>query len=135
MRKIALSFILIFLSSCNQHYPLSLGSNYFLDHDGNSDTCIIDSENTLIVAPDILKMDYDSINIIAEIKPMFVILERNKNSDYNKLNNDIENSLLREYWIIDKEKSINYGPFTKFEFLEKRKKLRVSEKLQLKPVS
>lgn len=128
-------FLTLLFSACSEKYPIDLGESYKLDYDGNSYFYILDNNNTVIINSHITKFSFDSIFIIAEQKPVDLILNKkydNKKMDFKKREEQFERSALRHYWVINKKEVRTYGPYKKEEYLEKRKELKVPKELLLK---
>ncbi|MFO0478189.1 MAG: hypothetical protein ACK50L_05355 [Bacteroidota bacterium] len=151
MKKAVLNILLIMiLFSCNSKYPLDLGKGYKLDYDANSYFDIQDSQNNIVIFAHVIDYSVDSTYIIAEQKPVDLILKNTYNNlEYNLKKRDklFEKSTFRQYWIINKiekgEYSLDtltqlakysnvYGPFQKQEYLQKREELGISRELKLK---
>ncbi len=151
MKKVVnILLVMVLLISCAQKYPFELGDGYKIDYNGNSHFYLLDTNNTVIVNSHITVFNFDSTFIIAEQKPVTLILQNtDNNTEMNLKKRDklFENSTLKQYWIIDKTKpctnigfdSINqfakysnvYGPYAKDEFILMRNTLGVSEELKL----
>ena len=146
-KRILISMIIaMVLASCTQKYPFKLGDNYVLDYDGNSFLFIVNEQGTIMVNSHIRGFDFDSTYLIVEQKPVELILKEtynNSESNLEKRKKIFEESSLRQYWIIDKSKesifnestktySNVFGPYSKEEYLQKRKELGVPEELKLK---
>ncbi len=134
--------------SCAQKYPLELGSGYKINYDRNSYFYLLDKDNTVIVSSHITAFNFDSTFIIAEQKPVDLILENTYSSEFNLEKRDklFKNSVLKQYWIIDKTKPCNnigfdsisqfvkysnvYGPYSKNEFMIKKNIFGISKKLK-----
>ena len=126
--------LVLMFSACSTKYPLELGKDYKLDYDGSSYFYILDANNTVIINSHITGFNFDSIFIIAEQKPIDLILQETYNNpkmDLKKRKKLFEESLLRLYWVINKNESQVYGPFKKEEYLQKRKELGVPPELKL----
>ncbi len=151
MKKAVLNIILIMiLFSCNSKYPLDLGKGYKLVYDPNSYFGIIDSRDIIVIDAHVIDYSVDSTYIIAEQKPVDLILKNTYNNleyDLKKRDKLFEKSTFRQYWIINKiekgEYSLDtltklakysnvYGPFQKQEYLQKREELGISKTLKLK---
>ncbi len=139
--------ILAMITSCSEHKYPDLGDGYKFASDGNS-TAIVNYENTVMVGTEILEYTFDSTFIIVSQRPWDVPdVPGIKGMTYNKRREAFEKSTFLQYWILDKkEKNINigynsirkrakysnvYGPFTKDEYLQKRKELGVPQDLKL----
>lgn len=124
----------LLIIACSKKYPLDLGENYKIDYDGNSYFYLLYKNNTVVVNSHITKFKFDSSFIIVEQKPVDVILKETYNNpkmDLKKREKLFEKSTLRSYWIIDKRKTLSYGPYQKYEYLEKIKILKVPQELTL----
>lgn len=125
-------FLTSLFTACSNKYPLDLGSDYKLDYDGNSYFYLLDDKNTVIIKSHITKFNFDSIFIIAEQKPVNLILQETYNNpemDLKKRDKIFKESGLRHYWVIDKEKTHVYGPYKKDEYIGKREELKVNKEL------
>jgi len=130
-----LLLINLLLFSCNNHYPLKLGGKYILDIDGNSQFCIIDSQNTSVVNSAVVEYNYDSRYIIVKQKPVDVILSKsylNSSINLEKRKKMLEESNIIYYWIIDKTTGSIYGPSLKSDYMHKRTILNVPSNLELR---
>lgn len=149
MKKAVLNILLIMiLFSCNSKYPLDLGKGYKLDYDANSYFDIQDSQNNIVIFAHVIDYSVDSTYIIAEQKPVDLILKNTYNNleyDLKKRDKLFEKSTFRQYWIINKKEKYSldtltklakysnvYGPFQKQEYLQKREELGISKTLKLK---
>ncbi len=148
MKRFAFQLVLLIMFfSCKNEYPVNLGKGYKLDYDGNSYDCILDTENTIMVAAHVVRYSYDSNFIVAEQKPWYDFrISGLKEMTYSKRMEAIENSTIRQYWIINKKQKSEYsldtlsklarysnvfGPFKKEDYLQKREELGVPKALQL----
>jgi len=145
MKKYVL-IVAILLTSCEAKVPFNLGNGYYLDYDRNSFYTVF-KENQYAISGQILKINYDSTFIIALIKPVNKIqklINPDHNLNFQQQEKLINNSSLREYWILNKKMkpelmsnewgysmSNAFGPFNKTEYIRKRNELKVSNKLQL----
>jgi hypothetical protein len=125
-----------------------LGKGYKLETTDCKTLAIVDSKNTGMVEGLILDYAFDSTFIIASQRPWDVPdIPGIKKMNYNERNKAFENSIFRQYWIINKDQkceysldTINmralysnvYGPYQKEEYLKKRKELCVSQAIKLK---
>ena len=150
--SLPLILILIFIQSCKEvEYPIKLGGNYFISHDSEGRTVIIDTNRAHIIVAEIVAWNFDSIFITAKQKPYRFIM------DSLEIEYPIGSSVIIEkkfykkielynYWIIDKRVERHYysdgsrrinknaikGPLTYEEYWEKRTELNVSDTLKLK---
>lgn len=139
----------IFLTNCEAKVPFSMGNGYFLDYDRNSYYTVF-KEDQYAISGQIIKINYDSTFIIAFLKPVYKIkhlINTDHNLNFEQQEVLINNSLMREYWILNKKMkpemisneigysmSNAFGPYSEKEFIRKRKELNVSVKLQLKTI-
>lgn len=142
MKKNIIIISLIFLS-CHPKYPLFLGSNFELNYNSRGYTSLYYKKNSIVLYGDVKKYAFDKNFIIIEINPLELLddeIEKKGISNYNKKKEYIDNSAIREYWIINKseksefdskrKKYINlYGPFDIKHFSKKRIELKISKKL------
>jgi hypothetical protein len=148
MRNTIIILIIITLfNSCTDASDKDLGSGYTLYIGDSYWTGILNSENTVVIESKIINYAHDSIFILASQRPWSSILGRDTMT-YSESNKAFENSTFKQYWIIDKIKecrnigfdSLNniarysnvFGPYSKEEYLIKRKELGVPEELKLK---
>lgn len=148
MRNTIIILIIITLfNSCTDASDKDLGSGYTLYIGDSYWTGILNSENTVMIESKIINYAHDSIFILASQRPWSSILGRDTMT-YSESNKAFENSTFKQYWIIDKIKecrnidfdSLNniarysnvFGPYSKEEYLIKRKELGVPEELKLK---
>jgi len=154
MKKLT-KFILVVLSiflfhSCKEKPPTNLGNNYFLK--SLRYTFILDSTNVIIIMPQIVAWNYDSIFIIVKQKPLDEIydsiLMEHPNTPSNYQNRLYEECQIFNYWIIDKRKELDsyydekmrsrkyigavFGPLTYEAYWAQRKELDVPDLLKLK---
>lgn len=149
MKKLILYTTMILIATgCSDlisNHP-DLGSGYKFFHEGKFGLSVINSENTIVVRRHVLDYAYDSAFVLIIQRPFNSISGRDTMT-YAEFNKAFKNSSVKQYWIIDKTKScenigfdsINqvakysnvFGPYSKEEYLKKRKKLEVPEKLQL----
>jgi hypothetical protein len=155
MKKYVL-IILLLLFACEGKVPYPLGNNYCIDYGGNDYLNIYDNDgkNTgtrgIVIDGEILELNKDSTFIIAFTKPIRKISQIiDPNEVINMVDEEklIAKSKIREYWIVNKkmkseskldEKGNYYvsnvfGPYTRVQFIKKRKELGVSDSLQLIP--
>lgn len=145
MKKFAFVFIIVIVAASCSKYP-DLGNGYKLDSDGKYTLQIINYENTVIVGSHILDYAFDSTYIIVAQRPWDSI-PNIKTLNYKKSNKAFEESMFRQYWIVNKQEpnvysldtlfqlakySNVYGPFKKEEYLQKRKELGVPQEFKLK---
>lgn len=123
-----------------------LGSGYKFFHEGKFGLSVINSENTIVVRCHVLDYAYNSAFVLLIQRPFNSISGRDTMT-YAEFNKAFKNSSVKQYWIIDKTKSFEnigfdsinqiakysnvFGPYSKEEYLKKRKKLEVPEKLKL----
>ena len=148
MRNTIIILIIITLfNSCTDASDKDLGNGYTLNIGDSYWTGILNSENTVMIESKIINYAHDSIFILASQRPWSSILGRDTMT-YSESNKAFENSTFKQYWIIDKIKecrnigfdSLNniarysnvFGPYSKEEYLIKRKELGVPEELKLK---
>ncbi len=116
------------------NYP-DLGSGYKFFHEGKYGVSIVDYQNTQIIKNTVLEYDFDSIFIVLSQRPWDSI-SGIRAMNYSESNKAFENSSFKQYWIIDKSQepvfnestktySNVYGPYSKEEYLVKRKKMGV----------
>lgn len=121
----------------------SLHKGVFLKYvyDNKIDTLFVWEGSTVIEAH-INDIKYDNNYIIVDQKPLDSIWGPIINADYAPIRkkqfenardaiNFLENSNIHNLWIINKDLKKVYGPFTKQEYLQKRKELRIPAELQL----
>ncbi len=129
--------------------PFNLGNGYYLDYDRNSLYTVF-KDDQYAIRGQILKLNYDSTYIIALIKPIEKIqklINPNKSLNYQQQEKLINNSRLREYWIINKKMKTSlvmddsgysmsniFGPYSKAEYIINKKEFNISNKLKLKNV-
>ncbi len=122
------------------NYP-DLGSGYKFFHEGKYGVSIVDYQNTQIIKNTVLEYDFDSIFIVLSQRPWDSI-SGIRAMNYSESNKAFENSSFKQYWIIDKSQepvfnestktySNVYGPYSKEEYLVKRKKMGVPKELKL----
>jgi hypothetical protein len=152
MKKIiiVLSFLVI---GCQAKLPFHLGNHYYLDYDPNSYFALYDINDIdsglargIVLRGDILKINRNSKYIIALVKPVYKIIDQNNNLNYQEQKDLIEKCKIKEYWIVDnsmpykeifdKKKGIYFspnvfGPYSKIEYLKKRKELLIPDTLKL----
>ena len=145
-----LMLISLLSHSCNEvTYPIKIGNDYFIDCDNQGHSVILDSRNMVIIKPQIIAWDYDSIFIIIKQKPKDsidqIIDEKHPNISFDKYKRFYNESNIYTYWIIDKRKELDSyydgkvrryigavaGPFTYEEYWEKRRELNVPDSLKL----
>ena len=148
MRNTIIILIIITLfNSCTDASDKDLGNGYTLYIGDSYWTGILNSENTVMIESKIINYANDSIFILASQQPWSSILGRDTMT-YSESNKAFENSTFKQYWIIDKIKecrnigfdSLNniarysnvFGPYSKEEYLIKRKELGVPEEFKLK---
>ena len=148
MRNTIIILIIITLfNSCTDASDKDLGSGYTLYIGDSYWKGILNSENTVMIESKIINYAHDSIFILASQRPWSSILGRDTMT-YSESNKAFENSTFKQYCIIDKIKecrnigfdSLNniarysnvFGPYSKEEYLQKRKELGVPEELKLK---
>jgi hypothetical protein len=148
--------LVLFLISCQGRVPCNLGSHYYLDYDRNSYFSIFEMEKkdsdtrNIVIEGNILEINKDSTFIIVLLKPVYKISQIiDPNEVMNMVDEEklIAKSKIREYWIVNKkmksESKIDekgdyyvsnvFGPYTRVQFIKKRKELGVSDSLQLIP--
>ena len=144
-KSILISIVLItsIFMSCSEivsNYP-DLGSGYKFFHEGKYGVSIVDYQNTQIIKNTVLEYDFDSIFIVISQRPWDSVSGRDTMT-YKESNKAFENSSFKQYWIIDKlqESVFNeitkgysnvFGPYSKEEYLSKRKELGVHDSLKL----
>lgn len=147
-KSIFISIVLItsIFMSCSDiisNYP-DLGSGYKFFHEGKYGVSIVDYQNTQIIKNTVLEYDFDSIFIVVSQFPWDSISGR-QTMTYTESNKAFENSSFKQYWIINKaqESVFNemtkgysnvFGPYSKEEYLCKRKELGVLKELKLKRI-
>lgn len=141
------------LFSCEPKSPLDLGNGYTLDYDSWSHVFILDSNNTVLINAHVVTYAFDSTYVLVEQKPRGDILKEtfhNPNIRHPEVKKIFEESSLRYYWIINKKEKnefigsvgedVNwirgiysniYGPYSKEQYKQKRKELRVPDLLRL----
>jgi hypothetical protein len=116
----------------------------FYKNDSIIDTNFVAFEGTIVsshISDDNVVSD-DKFILIAQ-KPLNKICECNdvcldkkypnqKISSYLKCKKALEESNYFEYWIINKELDIVYGPLTKYSYLKKCKELMIPKNLEMK---
>jgi len=151
MKKITVfSFITILaiIIGCTEHKYPDLGGGYKLDSDGKYSLQILNSQNTVMVGAHILEYAFDSTFIVVSQRPWNdpSILGINEMT-YSKRRIAFENSIFRQYWIINKKEKSEYsldtlskfarysnvyGPFKKEEYLMKSEALNIPKTLEIK---
>ncbi|RXR24218.1 DUF3997 domain-containing protein [Flavobacterium stagni] len=152
-------FLLILLFGCQGTVPLSLGQDFYLDYDRNGYMAVVEMNERdkgtagHVINGEILEINADSNFIIAKIKPVDKIrksVSQEVSNNLKKLKEEIANSSLQEFWIIEKNTKPRleydlegntylsnykvYGPYTNNEFLNTTKNRGVSKKLKLLPL-
>lgn len=126
-------------------YP-DLGGGYRFINEGKDALEIVNYENTVVIGQSILDYAFDSTFIIVSQRP-WDRLPNIRTMTYKESNEAFEKSTFLQYWILDKkEKNINigydsirkraiysnvYGPYQRYEYLQKRKELGVPKDLKL----
>ena len=129
-----LLIIMFFLSSCGKRYPVDLGEGFTLEQDVSFsfiEEIRYPDGSSIAVSGHVVDYGVSNRYIIASEKPWDKFTE-NKCSYY--LSDDIKAFKVykyRQYWIIDKYKRKTYGPFTKEQYLDKKKELGVPDTLKL----
>ena len=131
----------IFITNCKEKVrDVDLGGKYRLIHSAiYTDLAIVKEYNVEVISGHILEYAFDSSFIIAVQRPRDSVagMETMTANEYEEA---FEKIPLRLYWIIDKttesvfnEKTLVYsnvfGPFKIEEYIEKRKELKIPEKL------
>lgn len=142
----------IFIISCKvdsqeNSGDVDLGGNYRLIHSAvHTDLAIVKKDNIQVVGGNIINYAFDANFIVAAQNPRDSSLEQMMTMPAKEYDEYFEKSNLRLYWIIDKRKvpvfdTANivdynvYGPFTKEEYLSKRKALDIPQTLKFKLVN
>ena len=139
--KIQLILILnlLMVIGCRNKLPIYFGDGYKLILSASyHDRAIVKKYNICVIHGHILKYNFDSTFIIALQNPRFLIVPKQEHIPYK----DFDHTTRRHYWIINKkmesifnseiEKYSNvFGPYSKEEFLIKRKELGVPDILVL----
>jgi hypothetical protein len=127
---------------------LHLGNSYYLMYNSSWRLAeIIYESNPIIIDMEIVAWNFDSTFIIVKQKPFFSILDsisaKYPNLPLNKQLELYDAVEIYNYWIIDKRVKLEcdtikkrydgivYGPFSKKDYLEKRKELNVPYSLKL----
>lgn len=121
------------LYSCYK-FP-TLGGGYRVSYTPMDDIGLLDSNNTIIIGGDIIKINFNFTYIIAEEKPRDIILKGtydDPNMNIDNAENTFEESLIRQYWIINKIEDSIYGPLNKVKYWQKREELGIPKDLVLK---
>jgi hypothetical protein len=136
--------VLMIMIGCSK-YP-DLGDGYKFDSDGKYSLQIVNFENTVMVSTHILEYAFDSTFIIVSQRPWDSI-PNIRTMNFKESNKAFEKSMFLQYWIVNKKEKCEYsldtlskvarysnvyGPFKEDEYLIKRKKLGVPDKLKLK---
>ncbi len=148
--NILIIVVALLVMSCTPKYPLDLGDGYVLNYGPNGYLSISDSTGTGMISRYVMQYGVDSTFIIVKQKPYDLICKMyRKTTNKPKLPDRrryFEEIDLHYYWIINKKeecvsyydpirkKAIHsnvYGPYTKEEFVNKRKELQVSDTLSL----
>jgi hypothetical protein len=140
---IAITTIFLLVVGCERSTPVNLGDGYILVNSASfNDLTIVTSEDIVVIKGHILDYAYDSCMIIVSQRPRDSI-QGIETLTYKKYKKAFFESDLVQYWIIDKrlpliynkEKytfSNVYGPYKKYEYLQKRNELGVTKELTLK---
>jgi hypothetical protein len=124
----------LILTGCDLSSEHNLGSGYYLLGSGSNTTVSkIDKKNssfyTDIILGEIVDYNFDK---------RYILIYRNasdKAKEYCNLQDSLwmqqqgKNAL--QYWIIEKDKEIVYGPLEKKEYLDKRQELKIPETLMV----
>lgn len=135
---LTLAILLMALCACNKKKSVNLGNGFRYDIDPviSSDYVILGPyKNTYAISGHVSKFNFDSIFIIVEQMPRDLIMKDiNTNFDmtFKEQEKKIEESSLRQFWVINKIKDSIYGPFDRQEYLQKREELGVPKELELK---
>lgn len=144
-KSILISIVLItlILVSCSDiilNYP-DLGSGYKFFHEGKYGVSIVNDQNTQMIKNTVLEYDFDSVYIVVSQRP-WESIPGIRSMSYSESNKAFENSSFKQYWVINKSQqsvfnkstktySNVYGPYSKEEYIQKRKKLGVPEEVKL----
>jgi len=101
-----------------------LGDNYYL-YDDSGPFVGIKYKDKYIINFEVIDFDYNNDFIIAYRR--IYLDDGNNGDDYYYYKNKSE----YEYWIIDKENHNYYGHLSYIEYINKRKELSISDKLNL----
>jgi hypothetical protein len=138
IRLVILNLLLIsLLSSCSDGTPdVDAGSGYkFTFNNRGGRTCLVDGSNVVVISEHIVDNEFNNKFIVVEQKPMDIFLKCiNSNHSYDTCKIEFEKSVFRQYWIVDKQKKIIYGPFKKMDYLKKAKMLGVPTGLNINPI-
>jgi len=145
------SLLIFSLLSCNES-SIDLGDGYKAQYDGNGYLVITNSNNSSFVYGEIELYKSDESYITVKQNPIdsicecnhkcFVQMESYNGKSYGMCKQAIENSSLRQYWIIRKyEKAIFdietktysnvYGPYSEKMFKKEAQKLGITNNLIL----
>ena len=125
MKKNAILLLLILSVSCSTDIYRHLKNGYYYVSLGGQNVIISQesSEKEMVVPCMIVSYEHDEEYLI-------VVNENVKNCAW-EVDNSQRLDQKYQYWIIQMEKELIYGPMTQQEFLLKRKELKVSSKLEL----
>ena len=122
--------IAVFLCSCEHRYPIDLGLGFRIQSDisvSYIDALMYPDGTSYAVVGHIVDHSFDKKYIIVAQKPWDDFIE----SHHYQQAKEFKKYKFRQYWIIDKYKQKTYGPFTKDQYLDKKKELGVPDTLKL----
>jgi hypothetical protein len=154
MKNIILIIALLGITSCGISFSdinLSLGDGYYFLGEGRSQSYIYCTYNIgkpaideIVIWPTVLSYDYDGNFIVVKQSPNRDVISQNLTyfRDISEIKADsviLTDTLFVKmftydtcYWIINKKDKILNGPFDLSDFIQKKKSLGVSKRLNLK---
>src|ERR1035437_6441343 len=105
-----LSFLIVFITSCNSVYP-EFGNGYKLFGDGGYTDEVLDSTNSVIIPECILDYAFDSTFIIVKqsppnMLPSVPIIVYTQNDRKRLSKND---KIFKQYWIVNKKQKPEFS--------------------------
>ena len=137
MKTILLLLCVLFFASCTTEYPKDLGSGFTMQIDDNftyAHNIMYPNGCIYVVYTDVTDYKFNKTFIVAEQKPLDSFWVRSSSkfmSTADDVEREFRNYKVRQYWIINKHTQESYGPFTKEQYLEKKKELGVPDTLKL----